>query len=141
MKVNRKNQKTKKVNGQDLHADCFLWAPDLEDTNSWRFPVYFPGDVPKTINHIKNAVARFDKTHAIPEEQRQAVWLLVRGAAKAHGVHVPVKQFTSATIQLPEPAAEPVTAEPAEPTEADIQRMCADADLRADRILKALGLA
>lgn len=80
--------KTKKVAGVDLSAASFAYVGDPEDTSTWKLPIHFPGDEEKTINHIKNALARFPDTKGIPQTDKSMVWHKIVGAAKAHGIKV-----------------------------------------------------
>ncbi len=84
--------KTKRVDGQDLSSRCFAFVGDESDTNSWKFPIHFPGDEAKTKNHIKNSLVRFAETGGIPECERVAAWLILFGAARSHGIPVQLTQ-------------------------------------------------
>jgi uncharacterized protein len=50
--------KTKRVDGEDLTADCFLIVGDKDDTSIWKLPWKFSTDE-KTKSHLRNALARF----------------------------------------------------------------------------------
>ena len=86
-----KMSKTKKVGGVcgvNLPSSSFAYVGDESDTSTWKFPIHFPGDEPATRNHIKNALARFSETGAIPECERASVFLILCGAARSHGITV-----------------------------------------------------
>jgi hypothetical protein len=94
--------KTRKVAGVDLSAKCFLLVPDPELPKTWRLPVYVPGDTAKTVNLVKNNVARFQEIH-IPAGQRSALWNRLIGAATVLGIPVrkdPVVVVTEEEIDL-----------------------------------------
>jgi HK97 family phage prohead protease len=81
-------RKTKKVDGVELPASSFAYVGDEKVTSTWKLPIHFPGDNEKTINHIKNALARFPDTKGIPASESSAVYHKIVGAAKAHGIKV-----------------------------------------------------
>ena len=122
--------KTKKIGGVDLPASSFAFVGDENDCRTWVFPVYFPGDVQKTINHVKNALYWFSTTK-IPDTERANVWRTIAGAAKSHGIHVG---------QQPEPVAKKVeTAPPATTGEIELKAARAMGALTAERLLKQIG--
>ncbi len=82
------HNKTKRVDGVDLWPHSFAYVGDESDTNSWKFPIHFPGDPAKTKNHIGNALRRFDLVKDIPHGQRADTFLLICGAAMALGLRV-----------------------------------------------------
>jgi hypothetical protein len=95
--------KTKKVAGQHLNAACFLLVPDENVPSTWRLPVHVPGDTQRTINLVKNNIARFHEMKAVPVGQRSALWNRLIGAATALGIPVskdPVVTVTDAEIDL-----------------------------------------
>jgi hypothetical protein len=90
-----KQNKSKKVDGVDLPPSSFAYVGDEQDTNTWKLPIHFPSSESKSINHIKNALTRFDETKGIPDSERRTVWLTLAGAAKAYGLRVEPKEFQS----------------------------------------------
>jgi Escherichia/Staphylococcus phage prohead protease len=82
-----RDKKTKRVDGEDLTADCFAWVGDANDTSTWKLPIKFPSDE-KTKSHIRNAIARFGQTKGIPEDKKAGVWKKIVSAAKKHGIKV-----------------------------------------------------
>jgi hypothetical protein len=84
--------KTKRVSGVDLPSSSFGYVGDVNVTNTWKHAIHVPGDERKTVNLIKNALARFHETKGIPEEALHSVWLKVAGAAAAHGIKVEQKE-------------------------------------------------
>jgi hypothetical protein len=83
-----KNDKTRKVSGVDLSAKSFLYVGDLNDTSSWLLPVHVPGDLQKTINLLKNHLARFYEMKNIPPAHKNNLWIALCGACKAYGIPV-----------------------------------------------------
>ncbi len=95
--------KTRKVAGIDLSAKCFLLVPDLEDTSTWRLPVHIPGDMAKTVNAVKNCLARFHEMQGLPVGQRSALFNRLIGAATVLGIPVakdPIIAVTEEEIDL-----------------------------------------
>jgi hypothetical protein len=125
--------KTKKVAGVDLQMSSFAFVGDPEKPDTWKLPIYFPGDAAKTRNHIKNTLERFAATK-IPDEQRAEVWRMIVGAAMAHGIRVGPQ---------PEPAlpvnARPETVQPLDAEDADLKAARAVGALAAEKLLKRMG--
>jgi len=92
-----KGDKTKRVAGVDLSAKSFLYVGDLNDTSSWLLPVHVPGDAQKTINLLKNHLARFYEMKSIPTAHKKNLWIALCGACKAHGIPVNVEAFVEMT--------------------------------------------
>lgn len=92
-------RKTKKVAGMDLPSSAFAYVGDEKNTGTWKLPIHFPGDDAKTINHIKNAIARFPDTKGIPASESSAVWHKIVGAAKAHGIKVNEKKSSEPVVE------------------------------------------
>ena len=82
-----KENKTKRVAGEDLTADCFAYVGDPETTSTWKFPIKFSSEE-KTKRHIRNALARFDQAKGIPADEKPKVKAKILAAAKAHGIDV-----------------------------------------------------
>lgn len=76
-----KEEKTKRVGGKDLHASDFAHVGDSQDTSTWKLPVHDAA-------HARNALARFNQTEGIPEDEKAEVKAKIRAAAKKHGVQV-----------------------------------------------------
>lgn len=139
--------KTRKIDGTDLSANHFAFVGDPDDTSTWKLPIHFPGDQRKTVNHIKNALHRFDEVKSIPQSARRDVWHVIRGAALNLGIRVPYKEFQPET-EVAVPAKPPVPAEPpvsvakeqGESPRRASGELAALSDLRAEEFLKSLGL-
>src|SRR5262249_18011385 len=98
-----KGDKTKRVAGVDLSAKSFLFVGDLDDTSTWLLPIFVPGDAKKTVNLIKNHLARFYEMKSIPEQHRRDLLIALCGAAKAHGLIVnreSVVEMTPEELQM-----------------------------------------
>jgi hypothetical protein len=130
-----KQSKTKKVDGLDLAPSSFAYVGDLEDTNSWKVCVHVPGDAAKTKNHIKNGLQRFDEMKSIPQDERMKVWWMLAGAAKAHGLRVEQPKRVEAEIKAVE-----FNEVDAVLTDEELAAVIADADRKADEMLRVLGL-
>lgn len=83
----RKDAKTKRVAGEDLTADCFAYVGDKDDTSTWKLPIKFSTDA-KTKSHVRNALARFNQTKGIPDDEKAKVKAKIVAAAKKHGIEV-----------------------------------------------------
>lgn len=127
-------RKTKKVAGVDLSASSFAYVGNLNDTSTWAIALYFPGDPAKTRNLIASALHRFSETKGIPESEWQATWLILVGAAKAHGIPAQHQAPAMAKSKLEKPAPFVVDAEGV-----DLKAAIAVADLAASRFLHTLG--
>ena len=133
--------KTKRVDRIDLSSNRFAYAGSDEDTNSWKFPICFPGDIDKTINHIKHALHRFDSVRGIPDHERPYVWFTLYGAAKALGITVDRREFPRNAAEPPSAEVKAIEIDEAQGmTERELAVLLAEADQRADAFLKQLGL-
>lgn len=81
-----KEQKTKRVDGVDLPPSSFAYVGDPSRPDTWKLPIEFPGDEEKTKSHIRNALARFNQTEGIPEDERAKVKAKILAAAERHGI-------------------------------------------------------
>ena len=122
--------KTKKVSGVDLPASSFAYVGDESDTATWVLPIHVPGDRQKTVNLIKSAAYRVADTRAIPESERQKVFLKIAGAAQAHGIRV--EQPASAM-------AHPKTEQPLDAEDVEEKAARAEAELHRERLIKQIG--
>jgi hypothetical protein len=124
--------KTRKVSGVDLQMSSFAFVGNPDKPETWKLPVYFPGDAPKTRNNIKNSLERFAHTK-IPDTERTGVWRMISGAAKAHGIRVG---------RQPESVAKNAeTTPPAgiDEMEADLKAAREVGALAAEKLLKRMG--
>lgn len=127
------NAKTKKVNGVDCSRHSFAYVGDEQKTDTWICCIRIPdNDVRKTVNAVKNALARFDETKGIPCSEKQRVFDTIRGAALSQGINVEQRTF-GAKNDSPAPA-ETVEVDP------EVKRLLAMADRQADAMLAAMGL-
>lgn len=74
-------RKTKKVGGKSLTSDKFAYVGDENDTSTWKLPIHDPA-------HVRNALARFNQTEGIPEDQKDKVYKRIVAAAKKFGIKV-----------------------------------------------------
>jgi hypothetical protein len=81
------SKRTKRVDGEDLTADCFAFVGEKDKTATWKLPIKFSTEE-KTKSHIRNAIARFGQTKGIPAEEKSKVWKRIVAAAKKHGIDV-----------------------------------------------------
>jgi hypothetical protein len=89
----RSATKTKEVDGAHLGAHCFAYVGDPTKTDTWKLPIYFPGDKEKTKSHIKDALARFNQTEGIPDSEKNHVFSHITGAAKSNGIQVTAEKL------------------------------------------------
>jgi hypothetical protein len=133
------NRRTKKVAGIDLSLEVFAYVGCPKDTSTWLFPVLVRGDEAKTRNLIKSGLHHFDAVKKLPEEMRQEVWNVLRGAALANGLHAERRTFAATAPEAPSlPGGERPT-EPVLSTKR-LKELTALADARADAFLAGLGL-
>jgi hypothetical protein len=138
------DQKFKKVDGVFLPHTAFAYVGDSEDTSTWKLPIVFRGDVKRTVNHIKNAISRFDEVKGIPATARHTVWAVIRSAGHAQGIEVPFKEIDFERVSAEQPKPEPKPQEPkaTEPdaAQAEIAAAIAQADALTEKMLRKLGL-
>lgn len=77
--------KTKRVDGEDLTADCFLIVGDKDKTATWKLPVKF-SDEAKTKNHIRNALARIDQVSGVSADDLKAAKEKLAALAKKYDI-------------------------------------------------------
>src|ERR1700722_17777832 len=102
------------VFGVDCSAQCFAFVGDMEDTTTWKLPLFIPGDEAKTINHIKSALNRVAQVKGIDDAQRESVRLLILGAAIGHGMVVDRASFFSKSDRPAEKKSAPTPAKATE---------------------------
>ena len=79
--------KTKRVDGEDLTASCFLIVGDPDDTSTWKLPVKFSTDA-KTKSHLRNALARFNQLSGVSEADKKKAWDKLVAMCKEHDIDV-----------------------------------------------------
>ena len=126
--------KTKKIDGVDLHSGCFAYVGDVEDTSTWKLPILILGNAQKTLTHVKSALARFDQTKGIPDAARPVVWGSIWGAALMLGLKADRREFPRLVADAIEFDAKPHR------VDRELAQLIADADRKADEMLKRLGL-
>lgn len=94
-------KKTKRVDGEDLTADCFLIVGDDDDPTTWKLPVKFP-DNDKTKAHLRNALARFNQLKGVSDEQKKAAWEKLVSLCKDNGIDVAETENDSIRAKLTE---------------------------------------
>jgi hypothetical protein len=77
---------TKKVDGENLTSDDFLYVGDPERTETWHLPWRFSTEE-KTVNHLRDALARFGQTD-LPDNRKQDIWEQLVKLCKEHGIDV-----------------------------------------------------
>jgi uncharacterized protein len=86
-KTGKSDKKTKRVDGEDLAADCFLIVGDPADTKTWKLPWKFSTEE-KIQNHLRNALARFNQLKGVSEEDKKTAWSALVKLCKEHDVEV-----------------------------------------------------
>lgn len=81
------DKKTKRVDGEDLTADCFLIVGNPDDTSTWKLPWKFSTDE-KTKGHLRNALARFDQLKGVSEEEKKKAWKKLLRLCEEYGIDV-----------------------------------------------------
>lgn len=92
-----KSEKTKRVDGEDLTADCFAYVGDPDLVSTWKFPIKF-SDEEKTKTHIRNAIARSAEEKDIPASEKDKVWQKIVAAAEKYGIHVSDEEQNSRDV-------------------------------------------
>jgi len=82
-----KDAKTKRVAGEDLPASAFAYVGDKDDPSTWKLPIHFSSEE-KSKRHVRNALARFNQTKGIPEDEKESVHAKIVAAAKKYGIDV-----------------------------------------------------
>jgi ATP-dependent protease ClpP protease subunit len=77
---------TKRVDGENLTSNCFIYVGDEEKTDTWDLPWHFSTEE-KTESHLRDALARFDQADIPASEKPAARAKLVR-LCKEHGITV-----------------------------------------------------
>lgn len=77
---------TKKVDGENLTPDDFIYIGDPEDTSTWHLPWRFSTEE-KTVSHLRDALARFSQAGIPPTKKAAAYDKLVK-LCKEHGIEV-----------------------------------------------------
>jgi hypothetical protein len=127
--------KTKRVAGvHDLPASAFALVLDENDSSTWKLPLYIPGNVGLTVNHIKTALFRFASMKDIPDTERASVWTTICGAARAHGLKAG-PQPASGTGPVPHPE----TGQQLDDDNNELKEAIAVGALHAERFLKSIG--
>lgn len=83
----RRKTVTKKVDGENLTADCFLIVGDPEKTDTWHLPWKF-SDEEKTKSHLRDALARFDQVQGVSDEVKKAAHEKLVKLCKEHDIEV-----------------------------------------------------
>ena len=86
--------RTKRVDGENLTSNCFIYVGDEEDTSTWHLPWHF-AEEEKTKSHLRDALARFDQTDIPASEKSAARSKLIR-LCKEHGITVADKDKKAA---------------------------------------------
>lgn len=83
----KKEKKTKRVDGEDLEADGFLYVGDPQQPKTWALPWKF-SSTEKIKSHLRNALSRFDQTKKIPADKKAEVYKKLVAKCKEYGIHV-----------------------------------------------------
>ena len=78
--------RTKRVDGENLTSNCFIYVGDEEKTDTWHLPWHF-AEEEKTKSHLRDALSRFDETD-IPASAKPAARAKLVRLCKEHGITV-----------------------------------------------------
>jgi hypothetical protein len=81
----RAKKKTKRVDDEDLTADCFLIVGDPNKTDTWHLPWKFSTDE-KTKSHLRDALARFDQVEGVDKDKLDKAWSKLADLCKQYGI-------------------------------------------------------
>ena len=90
--------RTKRVDGENLTSECFIYVGDEEKTDTWHLPWKFSSEE-KTVSHLRDALARFDQTE-IPESAKPAARTKLVRLCKEHGITVSDEKSGKALARL-----------------------------------------
>ena len=80
-------KKTKRVDGEDLTASCFIIVGDPDKTETWKLPYKFSSEE-KTKSHLRNALARFNQLKGVSAEEKKKAWAKLVRLCKQYGIKV-----------------------------------------------------
>ena len=83
----QKNEKTKRVDGEDLTVDCFLIVGDSDKPKTWKLPWKFVAHE-RTANGLVDCLARFNQVKDLTDGVRQMAWTKLVALCKEHGIDV-----------------------------------------------------
>jgi hypothetical protein len=92
-------EKTKRIDGEDLKADAFLIVGDKDDTKTWKLPWKFASEE-KTKRHLRNALARFNQLKGVSEAEKKAAWTKLVSLCKKHDIDVSGEESSSIRSHL-----------------------------------------
>lgn len=95
----RDDKKTKKVDGEELTADCFLIVLDPDKTATWNLPWKFSTEE-KTKSHLRDALARFDQLEDVPQDVKDAAWKKLLELCKEYDLDVSAEKERSLQIKM-----------------------------------------
>jgi hypothetical protein len=96
--IAKAEKKTKEVDGEHLSSECFAFVGDKEKTDTWKLPYKCFSTDEKNKSHVQNALARFDQTEGIPEDEKPKVKAKIVAAAKKHGIEVSEKSAKALAV-------------------------------------------
>jgi HK97 family phage prohead protease len=83
----RDGKPTKRVDGEDLTAGCFIYVGDAEKPETWALPWKFKSEA-KIKSHLRNALARFNQTAKVPADSKAAAWKKLVRLCKKYSITV-----------------------------------------------------
>jgi HK97 family phage major capsid protein len=116
LEISVRKARTKRVDGADLPARCFVIVGDAERTATWSIPLIVPGNEASTKNLIRNALAEFDTIEILDPKTKSHSWRRISAAAKKYGIAVPI-EGKSAELLAWRAAAEAEEPDPDDPDE------------------------
>lgn len=94
----KKDGKTKRVAGEDLTSSAFAYVGDKNDPSTWKLPLHFSSEE-KSKRHVRNALARFNQTKGIPEDEKESVHAKIVAAAHKYGIDVESEKAKAEAFQ------------------------------------------
>jgi HK97 family phage prohead protease len=85
--IQRGDAPTKRVDGEDLTAGCFIYVGDASKPETWALPWKFKSEA-KIKSHLRNALARFGQTQKIPSDKKAEAWKKLVRLCKKYGIAV-----------------------------------------------------
>jgi uncharacterized protein len=90
---------TKTVDGEKLHADCFVIVQDPTNVETWHLPWKFSTEG-ETENHLRDALSRFDQVKGLTETEKETAWTKLVHLCKAHDIDVDDDDSRAARARL-----------------------------------------
>jgi Escherichia/Staphylococcus phage prohead protease len=97
--IQRGDAPTRRVDGEDLTAGCYIYVGDPAKPETWALPWKFKSQA-KIKSHLRNALARFGQTQKIPADKKAAAWKKLVRLCKKYGIAVSDEEAKSLGLSV-----------------------------------------